>query len=80
MKKIVYYRAETLNEAYKMLSTKKSEIIAGGTDLIVRLRLGISLTSKLVDISQIKELRKLESLGVENRETILEAWNEYFSN
>ncbi|HEO65688.1 MAG TPA: DUF4160 domain-containing protein [Spirochaetes bacterium] len=26
-----------------------------------------------------KELRKLESLVVENRETILEAWNEYFS-
>jgi len=27
-----------------------------------------------------KELRKLESLVTENRETFLEVWNEYFSN
>jgi hypothetical protein len=27
-----------------------------------------------------KELRKLETLVVENRETFLEAWNEYFSS
>ncbi|MFY0665518.1 MAG: DUF4160 domain-containing protein [Natronospirillum sp.] len=26
-----------------------------------------------------KELRKLESLVVENKDTFLEAWNEYFS-
>ena len=27
-----------------------------------------------------KELRKLQLLVIENRETFLEAWNEYFSN
>ncbi len=27
-----------------------------------------------------KELRKLEALVIENRETLLEAWNEYFSS
>ena len=27
-----------------------------------------------------KELRKLQQLVVENKETILEAWNEHFSN
>jgi len=27
-----------------------------------------------------KELRKLESLVIENKETFLEAWNEYFSS
>jgi len=27
-----------------------------------------------------KELRKLETLVIENRETFLEAWNEYFSS
>ena len=27
-----------------------------------------------------KELRKLESLVIENREILLEAWNEYFSS
>jgi len=27
-----------------------------------------------------KELRKLEALVVENREILLEAWNEYFSS
>ena len=27
-----------------------------------------------------KELRKLETLVIKNRETFLEAWNEYFSS
>lgn len=27
-----------------------------------------------------KELRKLESLVIENKETLLEAWNEYFNS
>jgi hypothetical protein len=27
-----------------------------------------------------KELRKLESMVTENKETLLEAWNEFFSN
>ncbi len=52
----------TIDEALNLLSEQKgrARIIAGGTDLIIRLRNGDENPDTLIDITRIEELRRIE--------------------
>jgi xanthine dehydrogenase FAD-binding subunit len=57
-----YKRANSLRSAVSLLNNEDYEkpyLIAGGTDLFIRLKKGIIKPDLLLDISQIKELKKI---------------------
>jgi len=55
-----YHKPSTLNEGLKLLKKfKKPRILAGGTDLIVKLKDGAETPDAVIDIKGIPELQKL---------------------
>jgi len=61
LKNLDYFRPSSLNELKKLLTTKKknTHILAGGTDLLVKIRHKAIDTECLIDIKQIKTLSKI---------------------
>ncbi len=59
MKKFEYYRPESLKEAYGLMEKwkGKADYIAGGTDIIVRIKQGVVRPDALVSVRGIGELR-----------------------
>jgi xanthine dehydrogenase FAD-binding subunit len=56
-----YYEAETVQEAADILAQKPDlKIIAGGTDVLVRMRSGKIEETGLLSIRKIRELQKIE--------------------
>ncbi|NOY09633.1 MAG: xanthine dehydrogenase family protein subunit M [Spirochaetes bacterium] len=55
-----YYRPETLKEVLKRLQEKGSRILAGGTDLLVRIKTETEKPAIIVEITGVKELHILE--------------------
>jgi xanthine dehydrogenase FAD-binding subunit len=53
----------TLKEALRMLDGTKYKVIAGGTDVLIRLRGGPITDEKLLNIYQLDELRYIRSAG-----------------
>ncbi|MCP5075570.1 MAG: 4-hydroxybenzoyl-CoA reductase subunit beta [Rhodobacteraceae bacterium] len=49
-----------LDEAISALTTEGAQPVSGGTDLLVRLRKGLSETNTLVDLTNIAALKKIE--------------------
>jgi CO/xanthine dehydrogenase FAD-binding subunit len=62
MGNIAYVRPQTLNEAVQFLATngKETEVVAGGTDVMVDLRTGAIQPRYLLDISRLDELKGIE--------------------
>ena len=59
-----YFRAESLEEALELISKLDDvKVIAGGTDVIIDLKIGRYRVRNLVDISRIEELRGIEDRG-----------------
>lgn len=58
-----YSRPTTLEEAVFLLSESGYRIVAGGTDVIPRLRLNHFVVNHLVDISRLQDLRFIEGRG-----------------
>ena len=50
-----YKKVSTIDDALQTLSTDNSKLIAGGTDLLLKVKHGMSRINILVDISQIKD-------------------------
>jgi len=55
MQQFTYLRPDNKEELLNILSSDQGRILAGGTDILPRLRKGFSIEEKLVDISRIKE-------------------------
>ena len=62
---IRYYRPSTLDEALKLLGelSEKARILAGGTDLVLDLKIKRYNVSDLIDISKLNELRYIIDEG-----------------
>ncbi|MCR6691842.1 MAG: xanthine dehydrogenase family protein subunit M [archaeon YNP-LCB-003-016] len=59
--KFNYHKPKDLNEALKLLKEiKDAKPIAGGTDLMVDMKIGRVKAGNLIDISNLRELRKIE--------------------
>jgi len=54
---------KTLTEALRMLNKTKYKVIAGGTDVLIRMRAGPITDEKLLNIYQLDELRYVRSVG-----------------
>jgi CO/xanthine dehydrogenase FAD-binding subunit len=52
-----------LTEALRMLNETKYKIIAGGTDVLIRMRIGPISEKKLLNVYQLEELRYVRSEG-----------------
>ena len=57
MREFDYFRPDTTSELLTLLEQKSARVIAGGTDVIPRMRRGFFLSNCLVDISKLDELR-----------------------
>lgn len=58
---IEYHTPRTLAEALKLLvKLKDARIVAGGTDLLVELKQGLTEAEALISLRNIKELKKIE--------------------
>jgi CO/xanthine dehydrogenase FAD-binding subunit len=53
----------TLTEALQMLNKTKYKVIAGGTDVLIRMRAGPVTDKRLLNIYQLDELRYVRSVG-----------------
>lgn len=60
---IEYHRSTTVEAALESLASPGAEIIAGGTDFMIDLRTGKFTSSRLVDVTGIEEMRRLEEIG-----------------
>jgi carbon-monoxide dehydrogenase medium subunit len=62
MKKFDYHRPQTLKEAFRLMEKYKgrARYIAGGTDIIVRVKKGVAQPDALVSLRGINELRGVE--------------------
>lgn len=62
MTKLEYIRANSIHDAVRFLgdSTWKSRPLAGGTDLLVQLRLETPEYNRLVDVSRVSEMKTIE--------------------
>ena len=58
-----YFAPESLSEALSLLSRyrEKASLLAGGTDLLMKIRKGIMSPRVLVDIKKIKDARRKKS-------------------
>ncbi|MGC8721456.1 MAG: FAD binding domain-containing protein [Caldisericaceae bacterium] len=65
MKDIDYFKANTIEEAFSILSDRKESIrvIAGGTDILIRLKQDMLKEDEILDISPIKELKGIYEDG-----------------
>lgn len=57
MRDFNYFRPLFLKEALSILSQEKAKVLAGGTDLLVKMKDGLLCPESLVDISFLEELR-----------------------
>ena len=77
---VAYIRPDNLGEALDFLNAKgaESKILAGGTDIMVDLRSGTLKTKRLLDVSRLDDLRKIEvldgKLSIGAAVTIAELW------
>ena len=57
-----YFRPQTVEEAIELLKEYEGncKILAGGTDVVIKLRMGALVTDAIIDISDIEELKKVE--------------------
>ncbi len=57
-----YYRPESLNQAFELMeqSSGQSRYIAGGTDLMVQIKQGLTRAENLISLRQISELQGIE--------------------
>lgn len=56
-----YFAPTTVKEASQLLTERKnSMILAGGTDILIRVRNGAHRPARLVDIKNIKQLKRIE--------------------
>ena len=60
MPNFTYVRPRSLKEVFPLLSADKTRIHAGGTDLLGCLRDGVFTAEKIVSISRLDELRRIE--------------------
>ena len=63
MRDFAYARAGTLEDAITALHGSETSVIAGGTELLNWLRLGIAEPRRVVDISGLEDLRGIEQHG-----------------
>ncbi len=65
MERFSYVRAETIPQAVTLLNAPgiRSRPLAGGTDLVLRLREDYSACDRVVDITQIPELHRITRTG-----------------
>jgi len=70
LKHFYYFEPATVNEAVKLLSTygEKAQVLAGGVDLIPRMRKGIIKADYLVNIQKIPGLEHIETNGAKGLE------------
>lgn len=60
MKKFAYKRVTTIDEALAALNTDNSKLIAGGTDLLLKIKHGMAVFKTMVDISQIENFSYIQ--------------------
>jgi CO/xanthine dehydrogenase FAD-binding subunit len=68
LKKFEYFKPKTLSEAILMFNQKNDEgnnisIIAGGTNILIDIKRSRISIDKLIDISDLAELREIEIIG-----------------
>jgi xanthine dehydrogenase YagS FAD-binding subunit len=63
MTPFAYARASSLSEAIAAGATPQTMFLAGGTELLNWLRLGISAPARLIDISRLDALNRIEALA-----------------
>ena len=63
MKPFAYARAATLDEALAAAREPGTAVLAGGTELLNWLRLGIAAPDRVVDISRVADLDRIERLS-----------------
>lgn len=71
-----FIRAKNLKEAGKLLAEPGSRALAGGTDILVRLRHGMTGVNRLVDISALKELHGIRETKSHVVYGALASWTE----
>jgi CO/xanthine dehydrogenase FAD-binding subunit len=57
MESFEYFSPKTMDNVHRLLSDQGGKILAGGTDLLVQMRSGKLLPERIIDISQVQELR-----------------------
>lgn len=60
MEKFAYIRATTIDEALNALNTDNCKLIAGGTDLLLKIKHGMLAVKTMVDISQIENFSYIQ--------------------
>ena len=82
MLKVAYQRATSINEALSLLNEKGlvSRPLAGGTDLMLALRLGAIQCDRVVDITRIPELHEIRQENQQIRIGATVTFNEAFSH
>jgi carbon-monoxide dehydrogenase medium subunit len=60
MKDFEYFRAKSLEELLMIKTEYQSEILAGGTDLIIKMKKGKKNPTSLIDIKRIPDINKIE--------------------
>jgi len=63
MRPFAYARAESVDEALSAAHDGQTMVLAGGTELLNWLRLGVASPDRLIDISRIEALRVIEPLA-----------------
>jgi xanthine dehydrogenase YagS FAD-binding subunit len=63
MRPFAYARAESVDEALEATRDGQATVLAGGTELLNWLRLGVASPDRLIDISRIEALRVIEPLA-----------------
>jgi CO/xanthine dehydrogenase FAD-binding subunit len=54
-----YFRPKTLKEALKILRNERGKVLAGGTDLLVKMKDGLIYPESVIDITLLEELRNI---------------------
>ncbi len=69
MPRFTYTRPDTLSETLRLLADPghNSRLLAGGTDLLIRLRHDAPNFDRVIDISRLPELKIIEQAGDEVR-------------
>ncbi|MGD9665943.1 MAG: xanthine dehydrogenase family protein subunit M [Synergistaceae bacterium] len=60
MKNFAYKRVITIDEALAVLNNDNSKLIAGGTDLLLKIKHGMAVVKTMVDISQIENFSYIQ--------------------
>ena len=62
MQAFAYSRTASLDQALEAGAAPDTEFLAGGTELLNWLRLGIAAPARILDITRIDALRRIEPL------------------